>query len=88
MRGIVGFQYSHNVIRRWYITSTQRRMSVTELRCLAGLETTQLRVSRIGKDGRQMDAFFNAVTESCDPFSLPASTYACLLNIATGREAS
>ena len=74
MRGIVGFHYSHNAIRRWCITSTQRVMSVTELRRLAGLGTIeqpamQLRVSRIGKDGRQRDAFFNAVTESVDPFS-------------------
>ena len=49
-------------------------MSVTELRRMAGLETIeqpamQLRVSRVGKDGRQRDALFNAVTESCDPFS-------------------
>ena len=31
---------------------------------------------------------FNAVTESCDPFSSPASTSACLLNIATGKAAA
>ena len=67
MRGNVRFHYSHNAIRRWCITSTQRGMSVAGLRRLAGLETIeqpemQLRVSRIGKDGRQRDAFFNAVT--------------------------
>ena len=66
---------------------------MTELRRMAGLETIeqpamQLRVSRIEKDSRQRDALFNAVTESCDPFSSPASTSACLLNIATGRAAS
>ena len=66
-RGIIGFHYSHNAIIRWCITSTQRRMSVTELRGLTGLETIaqpamQLRVSRIGKDGRQRGALFNAVT--------------------------
>ena len=93
MRGIVWFHYSLNAIRRWCITSTQRGMSVTELRRMAGLETIeqpamQLRVSRIEKDSRQRDALFNAVTESCDPFSSPASTSVCLLNIATGRAAS
>ena len=41
MRGIVGFHSSHNAIRRWCITSTQRGMSVTELRRLAGLETIE-----------------------------------------------
>ena len=68
VRGIIGFHHSHNAIRKWCITSTQRGMSVTELRRLAGVETIeqpamQLRVSRIGKDGRQRDALFNAVTE-------------------------
>ena len=74
VRGIIGFHYSHNAIRRWCITSTQRGMSVTELRRLVGLETIeqpaiQLQVSRIEKDCCQRDALFNAVTESCDPFS-------------------
>ena len=41
MRGIVGFHYSHSAIRRWCITSTNRGMSVMELRCLAGLETIE-----------------------------------------------
>ena len=75
MRGIVGFHYSHNAIRRWCITSTQRGISVTELRRLAGLETIEqpamkLWVSRIGNDGRQRDVFSmqsrNRVTPSHD----------------------
>ena len=60
---------------------------------MVGLEAveqpaTQLRASRIEKDSRQRDLLINAITESCDPFSLPASTSACLLNIATGKAAS
>lgn len=93
MRGIVGFHYSRNAIRRWCITSTQRGMAVTELRNMTGLETveqptTQLRPSRIDKDSRHRDALFSSVTESCDPFSSPATASACLLNIATGKAAS
>ena len=68
-------------------------MSVRDFRRMAGLEkigqpAMQLRVSRIEKDSRQRDALLIAVTESCDPFSSPASTSVCLLNIATGRAAS
>ena len=66
---------------------------MTELRRLEGLETIeqpamQLRLSKIEKDRRQRDALFNAVTESCDPFSSLALTSACLLNIDTGIAAS
>ncbi|KAJ8031889.1 hypothetical protein HOLleu_25241 [Holothuria leucospilota] len=93
MRGIVGFHYSHNAIRRWCITSTQRGMSVTELRSLTGMETqeqpaTQLRASRIEKDSRQKDVLINEITQSCDPFSSPATMSSGLLNIATGKAAS
>jgi hypothetical protein len=68
-------------------------MSVTELRKMAGLEAvdqpaTQLRANRIEKDSRHRDALYKAVTDSCDPFSLPVSSSACLLNVATGRAAS
>ena len=67
MRGIIEFHYSHNAIRRWCITFTQRGMSVTELQRMAGFETIahpemQLLVSRIGNDGRQRNSLFNAVT--------------------------
>ena len=83
MRGIVGFHYSLNAIRRWCITSTQSGMSATGLRRLAGLETIehpamQLRVSIIEKDSHQRDALFSS----------PASSSAFPLNIATGRAAS
>ncbi|XP_064653262.1 uncharacterized protein LOC135503582 [Lineus longissimus] len=93
MKGIVGFQNSTSAIRRWCITSTQRGISVTELRRLTGLlpeeqPRTQLRPSRIKKDNRQAQVLLDAVTESCDPFSGPASTSAILLNIATGKGAS
>ena len=68
-------------------------MSVTELRNRTGLETeehpaAQLRPSRIQKDCCQVETLLNAVTESCDPFSAPASTAGCLLNIATGKAAA
>lgn len=60
---------------------------------MAGLEAeeqpaTQLRASRIEKDSRQRDVLINAITESCDPFSSPATTSTCLLNIATGKAAT
>ena len=92
MRGIVGFHYSQNAITRWCITSTQRGMSVTELRTIAGLEAeeqpaAQLRASRIEKDSQHRDILINAITESCDPFSLPSTECPCLLNIATGKAA-
>ena len=38
VRDIIGFHYSPNAIRIWCITSSQRGMSVTELRRLAGFE--------------------------------------------------
>ena len=41
MKGIVGFHGSQNAIRRWCITSTQRGMSVTELRNMTGLDTVE-----------------------------------------------
>jgi len=93
MRGIVGFHYSHNAIRRWCITSTQRGMAVTELRNMTGLETeeqpaAQLRASRINKDSHQRDVLFNTVTESCDPFSTQVSNCPSLLNLATGKAAA
>ena len=93
MRGIVGFHNSDNAIRRWCFTSTQRGMSVTELRNRTELEmeehpAAQLRPSRIQKDCCQVETLLNAVTESCDPFSAPASTAGCLLNIATGKAAA
>ena len=44
--------------------------------------------NRIAKDSHQRDALYNAIINLCAPFSLPASTSACLLNIATGRAAS
>ena len=54
MRGIIGFHYALNAIKRLCITSTQHGMSVTELRRLAGLETKeqppmQLRGAELGK---------------------------------------
>ena len=93
MRGIVGFHHSQNAIRRWCITSTQRGMSVTELRNMTGLETveqptTQLRQNRVQKDSQHRDVLLKAVTEMCDPFAASTSTSACLLNIATGKAAS
>ena len=93
MKGIVGFHHSINAIRRWCITSTQRGMAVMELHSMTGLEihkqsTSQLRPSRIDKNSAQRDTLFKLVTESCDPFSSPASISACLLNIATGKTAS
>jgi len=93
MRGIVGFHYSENAIRRWCTTSTQRGMSVTELRRLTGLlseeqSRIQLRESRILKDNQHIHALLDTVTETCDPFSAPASESECLLNIATGKGAS
>lgn len=47
MRGIVGFHYSHDAIRRWCITSKQRRMSVTELRSMTGLEIDEQPASQL-----------------------------------------
>ena len=93
MKGIVCFHNSHSAIRRWCITSAQRGTSVTELRNITGLEAeeqpaTQLRASRIEKDTHQRDALVNTITQSCDPFSPPATTSTCLLNIATGKSAS
>lgn len=93
MRGIVGFHYSKSAIRRWCITSTQRGMSVTELRNMTGLEAVeqpalQLRPCRIAKDCQHRDALFTAVTESCDSFLPPATTSTYLLNITTGKAAS
>ncbi|XP_014678737.1 PREDICTED: uncharacterized protein LOC106818551, partial [Priapulus caudatus] len=93
MKGIVGFHNSPNAIRRWCITSTQRAMSVTELRRMTGLlpekqPRTQHRASRMKKDNRQSQALLTAVSESCDPFSEPAITSSSLLNIATGKAAS
>ena len=48
---------------------------------------TQLRTSRV-KDSNQHDVLINAITESCDPYSVPTSASACLLNIATGKAVS
>ena len=36
MKGIVAFRNSENAMRRWSLTRTQRAMAVTELRTLAG----------------------------------------------------
>lgn len=93
MKGIVGFHNAPNAIRRWCVTSTQRGMSVTELRRMTGLlpeeqPRTQLRASRIKKDNRQLKALLTAISESCNPFSDPATTSSTLLNIATGKAAS
>ena len=93
MKGIVGFHNSPNAIRRWCITSTQRGMSVTELRRMTGLlpeeqTRSQVQASRIKKDNRYIQDLLKAVTESCDPFSEPAITSSCLLNIATGKAAT
>lgn len=91
MKGIVGFQNSTSAIRRWCITSAQRGMSVTELRRLTGIcsdeqPRTQLQPSRIDKDNNHIEIILSAVTESCDPFSAPASSSEILLNIATEGE--
>jgi len=93
MRGIVGFHQSHNAIRRWCITATHRGMAVSELRAMTGLEATEqpavhLRPSRILKDCQHRDILSKAIADSCDPFSSPATTSTCLLNIATGKSAS
>lgn len=93
MRGIVGFHHSVNAIRRWCITSTQRGMAVTELRSMTDLEideqpASQLWPRRIEKDSTQRNTLLKVVTESCDPFSVPATSSACLLNVATGKAAS
>ena len=48
----------------------------------------QLRASRIEKDSLQRDTLINAITDMCDPFSLPATNSDCLLNITTGKAVS
>ena len=93
MKGIVGFHQSTNAIQRWFVSSSQRGMAVTELRAMTGLETSefpavQLRANRIEKDTKQRDALYQAVTEACDPFVPSALSSPCLLNIATGKAAS
>jgi len=68
-------------------------MAVSELRAMTGLEAIEqpavhLRPSRILKDCQHRDILTKAITDSCDPFSSPATTLTCLLNIATGKSAS
>ena len=63
MRGIVGFHYTQSAIQRWCLASTQRGMSVTQLREITGLQkedhpATQLQALRISKDSRQRDELF------------------------------
>ena len=48
----------------------------------------QLRASRIEKDSLQRDTLINAITDMCDPFSLPATNSDFLLNITTGKAVS
>ena len=93
MRGIVAFRYMPMAIKKWCITSSQRGMAITNLRKMLGLDVQeesikQLRASRIEKDSHQRDILINAITEMCDPFSLPATNSDCLLNITTGKAAS
>ena len=82
-----------NAIRRWCITSTQKGMTVTELRHMTGLlpeeqPRSQLQASRIKKDNHHVQDLLKEMTESCDPFSEPTITSSCLLNIATGKGAT
>ena len=48
----------------------------------------QLCANRIEKDSRHRDVLIEAITESCDPFSSPATESPHLLNIASGKAAS
>ena len=93
MRGIVGFHNNFSAIQRWCVTSTQRGMTVTELRQLTGLQPeeqprSQLHSSRIEKDNHQIQVILDALSESCDSFSEPAASSQSLLNIASGKVAS
>ena len=93
MKGIVGFQNTPNAIRRWCLTSTQRGVSVTEVRCMTGLlteeqsQTQQPRTSRINKDNHQGQALLTVVTNYAPP-SKTAMTSTHLPNIAIGKAAS
>ena len=74
MRGIVGFHYSHNAIRRWCITSTKRGMYVRTAvsGCIRNNRTASNAVTGElnWKDGRQRMPFSmqsqNRVTLSHD----------------------
>ena len=48
--------------------------------------TTSFKQDQI--DNEHIEVVLHALPEFCDPFSAPASTSACLLNIATGKGAS
>ena len=77
MRGIVGFHNNFNAIQRWRVTSTQRKMMVTEFRRLTVLQPleqprSQLHSTRVEKDNKQITLIQDAMSESCHPFSEPA----------------
>ena len=92
MRGIVWVHQSNNAIRRWCTTSTQRGMTISELRAMTGLETSEqpsahLCDNRIEKDTKHRDDLYQAETDTCDPFAAPATLSPFLLNLATGKTA-
>ena len=90
MKGLVYFHHYHDAILRWYRSSNQRGMAVTELRRMTELEVieqphVQLSKHRIQKDNAHFELLGSAIARHCNPFSDDVTSVAGLINLSTGK---